>query len=173
MDPLLLLLRILHIASGIFWVGAAFAFFLFVGPSAKAIGPDGQGAFLHQVGRVRRFPKAILGAGIITVLAGATLYWRDSGGLSADWIATGTGIGFSIGAVAGIASLALGLTTIEPTINRLLDMGVTLRTEGRPPTAEEGATLVTLDQRLTRVGQIDLVLLSIAVLMMATARYLG
>lgn len=173
MDPLFLLLRILHIGSGVFWVGAAFTFFLFVGPSAKAIGPDAQGAFMDQVSRVRRFPTVVLSAGIITVVAGAILYWRDSGGFSMAWISSPSGMGFTIGAIAGIASLILGIVAITPTIDALMAMGGKLKAEHRPPTPEEGATLAALDRRLTTVGQIDLVLLAIAVLTMATARYLG
>ena len=173
MDPLLLLLRVLHIGSGIFWVGAAFTFFLFVSPSAKAIGTDAQGAFMDQITRVRRFPTAVLVAGTITVLAGALLYWRDSGGLNAAWISSPTGIGFSIGALTAIVSLALGPIFILPSVDGLQAIGGRLQAEHRPPTPEEGATLQALDRRLTQVGQIDLVLLSVAVLMMATARYLG
>ncbi len=173
MDPLLLVLRVLHIGSGIFWVGAAFAFFLFVAPSAKAIGPDAHGAFMDQVTRVRRFPMVVLWAGIVTVLAGAALYWRASGGFNSAWLSSPTGIGFSIGALAGIISLALGPLSIVPSISKMQAIGGRLRAEGRPPTPEEGATLEALDRRLTQVGQIDLVLLAVAVVFMATARYLG
>jgi uncharacterized membrane protein len=173
MDPFLLLLRVLHIGSGIFWVGAAFTFLLFVNPSAKALGTDAQGAFMDQITRVRRLPMVVLIAGVVTVLAGATLYWRASGGLNSAWISTPTGIGFSIGALAGIVSMALGPIFIVPNFEKVQAIGGRLQTERRPPTPEEGATLQALDQRLTQVGRIDLVLLTVAVLMMATARYLG
>jgi uncharacterized membrane protein len=118
MDPFLLLLRVLHIGSGIFWVGAAFTFLLFVNPSAKALGTDAQGAFMDQITRVRRLPMVVLIAGVVTVLAGATLYWRASGGLNSAWISTPTGIGFSIGALAGIVSMALGPIFIVPISKR-------------------------------------------------------
>lgn len=171
MDPYLLVLRLLHIGFGIFWVGGAYTFFLFVSPSAKALGPDANGAFMNEVVR-RRFPMVVLVAGIVTVLAGALLYLRDSGGLSMTWIRTPTGTAFSIGAVAAIVSLALGPLVILPTITKLQTLGGQIKTEGRPPTPEEGATLHALDRRLTQVGQFDLVLLTVAVVMMATARYL-
>ncbi|MDP9483429.1 MAG: hypothetical protein M3P84_09425 [Chloroflexota bacterium] len=171
MDPFLLVLRVLHIGAGVFWVGAAFAFFLFVSPSAKALGPDAHGAFMDQVVR-RRFPMVVLVAGIVTVFAGALLYLRDSGGLSMAWISSPTGAGFTIGAAAAIVSLALGPLVILPSISSLQALGGRLKAEGRPPTPEEGATLDALDRRLTQVGQFDLVLLTVAVVMMATARYL-
>ena len=173
MDPVVLLLRVLHIGSGVFWVGSAFAFFLFVSPSAKALGPDAYGAFMDQVTRVRRFPFVVLGAGFVTVLAGAALYYRASGGFSGAWIASPTGVGFSVGAIAGILSRALGPLAIVPSIGKMEAIGSQLKAEQRPPTAAEGAALEALDSRLAQVGQIDLVLLTVAVVMMATARYLG
>ena len=115
----------------------------------------------------------MLGAGIVTVVAGALLYFRDSGGLNPAWITSPTGLGFTIGAIAAIVSLSLGPLSILPTISKLQALGGRLKAEARPPTPEEGATLHALDRRLTQVGQLDLVLLLVAVVMMATARYLG
>ena len=173
MDPVVLILRVLHIVFGVFWVGAAFAFFLYVRPSAKALGPDGQGAFMNQLVGVRQFPRAILVSGTITVIAGALLYYRDSNGLGMRWITSPTGLGFTIGALAAIVSLAIGILVIEPSIKRMRALGGQLRSEARPPSPAEAAELGALDRRLTLVGQINLVLLAIAVVLMATARYLG
>ncbi len=171
-DIVMVVLRVLHIAAGVFWVGAAFAFFLFVDPSAKALGPDVEGKFLDQITRVRRFPMVILSAGLITVLAGLAMYYRDSNGFSNGWIGTPTGIGFTIGGLAAIVSFLTGPLVILPTIKKLQGVGGRLEAEHRPPTPEEGAELAALDQRLTTIGKIDLVFLSVAVLFMATSRYL-
>ena len=173
MDLVVIVLRLLHIVSGVLWVGAAFAFFLYVVPSSKALGPDRHGAFIEQMIKVRRFPRYVITAGAITVLAGAALYWIDSDGFTSAWLRTPTGIGFSIGAVAGIASFALGPVAIAPTIAKLEAVGDRLKAEGRPPTPEEGATLQALDRRMTTIGRVDLVLLSVAVAFMATSRYFG
>jgi uncharacterized membrane protein len=172
MDSTMVVLRLLHIGAAVFWVGAAFTFFLFVGPSAKALGNDGQGKFMDQITRVRRFPTVVLVAGLITVLAGATMYYIDSSGFSNGWMTSPTGIGFGIGALAGILSFSTGPLVIVPTIGKLQSIGGRLQSEQRAPTPEEGAILAALDQRLTTVGRIDLVLLAIAVCFMATSRYL-
>ena len=100
------------------------------------------------------------------------MYLRDAGGLQL-WLGSATGIGFTIGAAAGIVSLALGPAVIVPTIGRLDAIGMTLETEHRPPTPEEGARIQALQGRLDTAGKVDLVFLAIAVLFMATSRYLG
>lgn len=172
MDVTLLLLRVLHIGSAIFWVGSAFAFFLFFEPSARSLGPDGQGAFMANLTRVRRFPMVILGATIVTVGAGLILYLRDAGGLQL-WIGSPTGIGFTIGAIAAIISFALGPLLILPTIGELDTLGGSLAAAQRPPTPEELTTIRALQGRLRTVGKVDLMFLAIAVLSMATSRYFG
>ena len=55
----ILVLRLIHVASGAFWVGAVFSFFLFVSPTARALGPEGQRFVAHLISR-QRFSNAIL-----------------------------------------------------------------------------------------------------------------
>lgn len=172
MDYGILILRILHIGAGAFWVGAAFAFFLFVQPSLKALGPEGEGAFMRDLTKVRRFPTVILVATVITVGAGALLYIRNAGGLEL-WLDSRTGVGFTIGASAAIVSFLLGPLGILPTIKKLEAIGDTLMAERRHPTPEEGATLGALQARLRKIGAVDLVFLAIAILFMSMSRYLG
>ena len=172
MDWFLILLRLIHIGSAIFWVGSAFSFFLFIQPAIRSLGPDTEGAFIGHLSRVQRFPMIILGAAVLTVGAGLILYLRDAGGLQL-WLSSATGVGFTIGAAAGIVSLALGPSVIVPTIGRLDAIGKTLEAEHRAPTPEEGATIGALQARLDTYGKVDLVFLAIAVVFMATSRYLG
>jgi hypothetical protein len=171
-DWFLILLRILHIGSAVFWVGAAFAFFLFIQPAVRSLGPDTEGAFMGNLTRVQRFPMIIFGATILTVGAGLILYLRDAGGLQL-WLGSATGVGFTIGAAAGLVSFAIGPSVILPTIGKLDAIGATLAAGHRPPTPEEGATIQALQARLNTFGRVDLVFLTIAVLFMATSRYLG
>ena len=172
MDPVVLLLCVLHIGSGIFWVGSAFAFFVFVQPSARSLGPDGEGAFMANLVRVRRFPMAIFWATVVTVVAGLLLYLRDAGGLQL-WLGSASGVGFTIGAASAIVSFILGPAVIIPSVDKLDGIGATLAEAKRPPTAEEMATIEGLQGRLRSAGIADLVFLAIAVLFMATSRYLG
>jgi uncharacterized membrane protein len=167
----ILILRVLHICAGAFWVGAAFAFFLFVQPSLKALGPDGEGAFMRDLTKVRRFPTVILIATLVTVVAGALLYIRNAGGVEL-WLDSTVGVGFTIGAAAALVSFLLGPLGILPTIKKLEAIGEALMAERRPPTPEESAALGALQARLRMIGAIDLVFLAIAILFMSMSRYL-
>ena len=172
MDLFLLLLRVVHIGTGVFWVGAAFTFFLFVAPSTDVLAPPDRKKFFDEIIKRRRFSTTILVVSTFTILAGAILYWRDSAGLNPVWITSPTGLGFTVGALAAIVSWLLGPLAILPTIKELDRRGGELLSAGRPPTPEEGSRMHALNARLQTVGRVDLAMLSVAVLAMAVARYL-
>ena len=171
MDVLQVVLRILHISTGVFWVGTAWFFFTMVEPTTKAIGPAA-GPFMHHIVKQRRVSRMILSAASINVIVGAILYWRTSGGLDQAWLRSGTGIGFTFGAICALVAWAIGMTMIGPTINKLDAAAGAMGAAGRPPTPEELGRFGALEHRLSRVGQADVILLIGAVLGMASARYL-
>lgn len=171
MDWYVIILRVIHIAAGIFWVGAAFILFLFIQPSVKELGPEGQ-AFMGHLATRRKLPLLITLSAIVTVLAGLLLYWEASGGLDADWIASGPGIGFTVGGVAAIVTLALGVSITKPAVDRIGALGQEIARSGGQPTPEQGAEMGRLQARTVIVGRVSMVLLVIAVVAMATARFL-
>lgn len=171
MDPFLVVLRVLHIGAGVLWVGAAWTLFLFVDPTLRALGPDTEKSFTQYVTRQRRLDKIIFGATLVTVAAGAILYWLDWQRLGSAWFQSGFGISITIGAAAAIVAFILGPTAILPTVNRINALGAEIDRAGGPPTAEQQAALSGLTARLHSIFRIDFVLLTIAVLFMAIARY--
>jgi uncharacterized membrane protein len=172
MDWVLVVLRVLHIGAGIFWVGSAFLFFFFVEPSTRVLSPDPRQGFLAELMGRRRAPAYIFYASLVTVLAGLALYWRASAGLQPEWITSPNGIGFTIGGLGALASFFIGALVIVPTIRNLGMLGAQIAAEQRPPTESEAGTLERFERRLAIAGRWDLVGLSIAVLFMAIARYL-
>ena len=164
-----LLLRLIHIGAGAFWVGSVFTFFLFVQPAAVAVGPDAT-KFTYQLMHHRRLPLVILSAAITTVLAGLLLLVITSNGLDPDLLFDDSRLGFTVGGIAAILTLGVGALYVYPrtqvverTLGRLL-------AEGRPPTSEEQQTLARTAGESRRAGWIVLVGLTVAVLSMATAR---
>jgi uncharacterized membrane protein len=170
MDWYVIILRLIHIAAGIFWVGAAFVFFLFIQPSARELGPDGQ-RFMGHLGTRKKLPGIMLISAIVTVLAGVLLYIRVSDGFSADWITSGPGIGFTVGGVAAIITVTLGLILTKPAADRMAALGQEIAAAGGPPSSEQASEMQRLQARLVLLGRVSMVLLAIAVVTMATARY--
>jgi hypothetical protein len=170
MDWYVIILRLVHIGAGVFWVGAAFVFFLFIQPSAREVGPEGQKFIGHLTTR-RKLPGIILGSAILTVLAGILLYVEVSDGLNVDWITSGPGIGFTIGGLAALITVILGLAVTKPAADRMGALGQEVAASGGPPSPDQAAELQRLQARLMQIGRISMALLIIAVVTMATARY--
>jgi hypothetical protein len=171
MDALLISLRIIHVGSAMTWFGGAIVSSLFLQPTVKALGVAGQPFMDHLMNRRKlgiMFP--IIGA--LTVLSGAVLYWRDSGGLQLTWISTPTGLAFTIGGLAAIAALVGGGVLIGPAIAEQTAVHGELAAGDGRPTAAQQERLDGADRRLALAGRIDLPLLLLAGLTMAIARYL-
>jgi uncharacterized membrane protein len=167
----MVVLRIVHILAGVFWVGAALTTVLFIQPTAREVGP-GAGPFMMHLAGKRRLVDFVLGAAALTILAGLLMYWRVSGGLDADWIGSAAGITLTIGALCAMAAFTLGLTIARPTIMANLAIGREVAASGGPPTPEQMDQLQALQRRGTTLGKVLVPLLLVAVIAMAAARYL-
>jgi uncharacterized membrane protein len=168
----ILLLRLIHIGAGAFWVGAVFTFFLFVQPAAVAVGPEAT-KFTYQLIHHRRLPVVILASAAVTVLAGTWLLVITSNGLDPDQLFSQSRLGYTVGGVAAILTFALGglyvfprTRIVERTLGRVLS-------DSRPPTPEEQQLLGRTARESRQAGWIVIAGLTIAVLAMATARLWG
>jgi uncharacterized membrane protein len=171
MDAYLIALRIVHIGAAVFWAGSALLFFFFIEPTVKAIGPAGGQFMGHAIG-TRKMPMYITAAATLTVLGGALLYWEASAGFDLDWVTSATGLGFTVGAVAAIIAWILGLVVVAPSVKAMGSLGAEIQASGGPPSEAQAAEMERLDRRLKGIGRLDTVLIILAVLTMATARYL-
>jgi uncharacterized membrane protein len=167
-----LLLRLIHILAGVFWVGGFLIFARFVFPAARALGPAA-GPFMDQVVRVRKLPVALILSGVLTVLSGLGLYWRDSAGFRPEWMASPTGTVFGIGGLLAIVALTIGITVNAPIAKRLSVLAGQVQAKGGPPTPEQAAEMQRLQKRLGGVLPLVTVLLVLATVAMALARYVA
>lgn len=167
---LLNLLRLIHILAGILWAGAAISYMFFVKPSVKSIGTVGP-QFMQSLMERRKYPFFMISTSLLTVLAGGILYWFSSGGFNAAWIASGPGIGFTIGSLAALVAFLVGNFGIGPTAAQMGAVGRQIGASGGSPTPKQIGTLQSLEKKLARAELIDFVMLVIAMVTMATARY--
>ena len=171
-DAYLVALRIVHITTGVIWVGSLFVVVVFVQPSAAALGPAGAPVMSER--RRRRFVDVVFIDALFTVLAGAFLYWHDwhlypSFG---DWIGSSFGASLTVGAVFAIAGLGVAASLTRPTIGRLVSLGKQVAESGGTPLPDTAAQIGALQRRLVVAERVSFSLVLLAVVAMASARYL-
>jgi len=160
----LFLLRAIHVVGGVLWVGGVVVVSLFLLPATQAVGPAAQPMMQFIMGR-RKLSVYLMIVGILTTLAGVLLMMRNISLTDGAWARSPMGIGMSAGAAAGILALIVGMTVSAPAARRMTGPpkpGVA------PLTDEQRASLM---RRVALGSRTTLVLLSIAALLMATARY--
>jgi hypothetical protein len=165
-----LILRLIHITAGAFWVGAVFTTVVFLQPTAMAIGPAA-GPFQAHLIRTRRYALAVLVSAALTVGAGLWLLWISTDGLNPDVALDPSYLGFTLGGMVAIVTFAFGASYVYPRTVRIADIVAGFLAEGRPPSPDEQARLATMRGQLTRAGWVVVTGLAIAVAAMATARY--
>ena len=164
------LLRFVHVVAGILWGGAAVSYLFFVKPSVKAIGATGP-QFMQNLMERRKYPIFMMSTSLLTILAGGVLFWFSSGGFNPAWMASGPGIGFTIGSVASLVGFLAGGIGVGPTSQKMAALGGQIAASGKGPTPGQIAQMEALEKRLNLAEQLDFIMLVIAMLTMATARY--
>ena len=172
MDPVMIVLRLFHVVGGALWFGSAFLFAGFVGPAAAETVPS-SGVVMSNVIKKRRVATVLAGLAITTVIAGWALWVKNALGYPSivDWVTSSYGLVLTIGGIAATAAAYFGITGIGNNVEKLVEIGDEVAASGGPPTPEQGARMAHLGAEIEKHSKIDLVLLFIAVIAMATARY--
>lgn len=164
---LLIVLRLIHVLSGVFWAGGAFALTGFVGPAVNQAGPEG-GKVMQRLVLGTRWVVAVSAAAGLAVLSGLILYWNWA--FTLERLSTGSGIVFTIGGIAGLVGLFFGIR-VGGTSRELANLGAQIGASGGPPTPEQGMQLAGLQERMRSLGSINAIALVVTVLAMSIARY--
>ena len=167
---MILMLRLVHIIAGVFWVGSVLFATVMLMPSIRAVGPSGA-AIMNELVR-RRMPLIMMGSAILTIGAGIWLMMILSGGAPGVWMQSSTGRAFGIGGGLAILALVLGMAVNAPTAGRMSAIGAAAAKRGGPPTADEVAELQRLQSRMANASIVVAILLLVATGVMAIARYL-
>jgi uncharacterized membrane protein len=171
MDAYMVVLRIVHILAGVFWVGSALVMFLFLQPAAGEVGPA-SAPLMMNLSQKRRLPDILLGSAGLTILAGLLMYWKVSNGFDTDWIGSTYGVVITIGSLCAIAAVVLGAAVIRPSMLAVAGIGREVAASGAPPSPEQAARIQALQARVRATGGVIVPLLVLAVMAMASAQYL-
>src|SRR5262245_38897298 len=170
MDPLLLLLRIAHVGGAVLWAGSAVLFLGYVFPSVVALGPPAT-PMLGQLIR-RRLPLYFAVVSTTTVVAGAALYWRNTGGLQSSVVFTDFGLTFLLGGIAGLIAWFLAVFVVPRALRRVGGARGEIAAAGGTPTPDAAERLHAAEAAMRRLGLVLLALLAFAVVTMSIARYI-
>ena len=137
MDTYMVVLRIVHILAGVFWVGAAFTTILFLQPTAREIGPAA-GPFMAHLAGKKRLVDWVLRAAGLTVLGGPPdvlarvrrTRWRLDRLGARD-------LAHDRSALRDRRVLDSALSVVRPTIMATLAIGREVAASGGAPTPEQ------------------------------------
>jgi hypothetical protein len=169
-DPLIVLLRLVHIVLGIFWAGTIFFFVTFLEPSVRGAGPEG-GKVMFQLFS-RRYLDILPVIAALTILSGVWLMWKVSAGFTPTWMGSRLGIVLSLGGTAALLGFIVGFAMMRPAAQRIFAI-----MQAMPQTADEAARqslmseMAGLRARTKSSARLVAVLLLIASVAMAAARY--
>jgi uncharacterized membrane protein len=171
MDTYMILLRLVHIVTGIFWVGSDLLMVFFVEPTVVALGPSG-GAFMQRLTKNTRYAQAMPISALLTVVTGILLFSHVSGDFNRDWLMSTSGLVLGIGSLAGILAFLDGMIFVGPTINRMEQLGHEMDEQQGPPSGDQLGEMQQLRGRLTRAYQFMIILTMVSIAGMSSARYI-
>jgi uncharacterized membrane protein len=158
-QTMMLALRIVHIVFGLFWAGTAIALAAFVIPAARANGATG-GCVLREIMQQRRLSASLAVAAALTILSGATMYWRIATDMHDAWVRSRPGLVLGFGGLTALIAFVLGAVVAAPTARKL---------EALAHDAPR-SILDPLQSRLARAARAIAVLLVITATCLAIAR---
>jgi uncharacterized membrane protein len=166
----LLVLRLVHVLGGIFWVGSAvFTTFFLIPALAKAGGPVA-GQVMSGMQQRRLYLILPIVAGL-TILSGLRLWFILSGGNPTHYFQHRSGHVYAVSGLLAIIAFVLSLAVARPAAVR---MGALAQAKASDETSRHliAAEVAKLQRRATLSGMVAVVLLLIAAAGMAIARYM-
>jgi uncharacterized membrane protein len=167
---LTIVLRLVHILAGVFWVGTIFLIAGFLMPTARSVGPE-SGRFMQHLMLKRRLPLFLSITMLLTVLSGFTMYARVVAATQGTWAGTPPGIGYGVGGLAAILGAVMGGVISGPAARRMAAIGQQAAATGGL-SVEQQAEMGRLQARAALGSRATAGFLAVAVGAMAIARYL-
>ena len=166
---IMIILRLIHVLAGVFWVGTALLIAAFLVPTMRETGRDGSRVMQHLMGQ-RRLQVFIGIAGALTVLSGIAMYARWTAVTHGSWAGSRPGIAYGVGGVAAILGALAGGLISGAAAQRLGEIGQ--RIGSGVPSPEQQAEMAKLQTRIALGTKVSAGLLVVAAGAMSIARYL-
>ena len=116
MNAEILVLRLVHVLGGVFWLGSGLFTSLFLLPAFAGSGAAA-GAVMAGLQRRRLFTVLPIVA-VLTILSGLRLMWIGSAGFSRLYFESGMGLTFAVSGALAIVGFLLSLLVARPAMLR-------------------------------------------------------
>lgn len=169
MDVMMIVVRLIHILGGIFWVGAMIFVMRFLMPAMVEAGPDG-GKVMAGIMR-RGYTQAMLAVSILVILSGIYLYWRVSAGFNHTYLESRPGHTYAFGGIFAIIAFTIGISITRPSMTKAMEL--TQSAMGASGAEREAmlAQAQALRARGAKAGIVVMWLLILTAITMAIGRY--
>ena len=166
-----IVLRVVHIVGGMFWVGATMFMTFFLAPVLASMGPA---AGPVMAGMAKRKLMTVLPiAALLTMLSGVRLMMIASAGFQAAYFQSTPGRAFAWGGTIAIVAFIFGMSVSRPAMMKAGALGQQMATAPDEATRTRLAGELNAARRRGTVGgAIVLTMLLVAVVLMAIARHL-
>ena len=169
MQAELIVLRIVHVLSGIIWVGTAVFMGFFLGPALSTMGPAA-GQVMGGLQK-RKFMIVLPTVAVLALLSGFRLMMIVSGNFGPGYFQTSSGRTFAGAGVLATIAFLVGIVINRPT---MVKMGQLQQSMASDPVSKDAiaAEIKKLQNRMMFAGSVVTLLLIVAAVGMAIARYM-
>lgn len=172
MSAELLVLRVVHVLGGVFWLGSGLFTSLFLLPALAGSGADA-GAVMAGLQRRRLFTVLPVVA-VLTILSGLRLMWIGSGGFSPAYFESGMGLTFAISGALAILGFLFSLLVARPAMLRSGQLAASMGTVPAGPARDAISARIGVLQRRGALSSFAAVgLVTLAGAGMAVGRYVA
>jgi hypothetical protein len=162
----IIVLRVIHIVGGIFWVGSMLFTTFFLLPALAQAGPA-TGPVMAGLQR-RRLMTVLPLVALLTILSGVRLMWITSVGFTPAYFDTPVGQAYTVAGLAAIVGFLLAFLVVRPAAARAARLSAGGQGAGEGRTAE----VESLRRRAAVFGVAVTFLLLVSAAGMAIGRYI-
>lgn len=166
-----MVLRVVHIVGGMFWVGATMFMTFFLAPVLASMGP-GAGPVMGGLAK-RRLMVVLPIVAVLTMLSGTRLMMIASANFQAAYFQSPSGRAFAWGGTFAIVAFVFGMLVSRPAMMKAGALGQQLAAATDDASRARIMTELNSARRRGSIGgAIVLTILIVSVILMSVARYM-
>jgi len=166
----MIVLRLIHIISGVLWVGAVLFLAVYIIPFMRTSGAGGA-QLLHSMA-ARKFPAYMGVLPGLAILSGIGLYQRALSVSHYTFGRSHMGIALGLGGGLALISMIIGGAVAGRSADALTNLDTEIQAAGGVPSAAQTQETLRLQAKLAAGSKTVAVLVLITTALMAAARYL-